>query len=135
MKKMFTLVLVIVLTVGFGFGADKVQAATNDTQKPFVIGAPYDVPFGFVLDIDTSNPTIGRDNEIKEAAEALGAGKNIIVAGGPAGTVSDEMFKSIIEEAGKINPNHSGSIVRIGGQDAAGTQALMMYFLMNVRYF
>lgn len=110
------------------------QAATDNTQKTFVIGALYDVPIAYVPDAAISDP-ISRDKAIGETAKALASGKNIVVAGGPAGAVSDEMYKAIIEEAGKVNPNHGGSIIRIGGQDATETQSLMMWFLTSSRYF
>jgi len=135
MKKIMSVILAVVFTVvGFGFGVDQAQAATVAIQKPFVIGALYDVPFGFVPDAVISSP-VERDKAIDGAGKALASGKNIVVAGGPAGPISGEMFEAIISEAGKITPNHTGSIIRIGGQDSGETQQLMMWFMTRARYF
>jgi len=134
MKKIITLVLAVVFTIGgLGFGSDQAQAAMGGTQ-PFIIGAICDMPFGSGPDIAISDP-IEREKAIGETAKALASGRDIIIAGGPAGAVSNEMFESIVQEAEKITPNHVGSIIRIGGQDMEGTQRSMMYYLSSAHYF
>lgn len=133
--KIISAILAVAITfVGFGFGVDQAQASAADPKKTFIIGAIYDMPFGLSPDIAISDP-IGRDKAIGETAKALASGRNIVIAGGQAGAVSNEMFESIVQEAEKITPNHVGSIIRIGGQDMEGTQRSMMYFLSSARYF
>lgn len=129
-KKCLTAILAVVLTLIIP-GA---ILADSNSEKIVIVGAAWDMPAGASPTVDTS-VTLNKQETIEIAAEYLSKSKNLIIAGGPGGTVNEEMYQAIIEEASKLNPDHGGSIVRIGGLNKDETRLFMHNYLASLRIF
>lgn len=128
-KRVMVAVLALMLAL-----IPSVALADYNSGKIVIVGAEWDMPLGVSPTVDTSI-TLNKQETIEIAAEYLSRSKNLIVAGGPGGTVNEEMYQDIIEGAAKLNPDHGGSIVRIGGKDKEETRQFINSYLSSLRIF
>ena len=151
----FTKADVLQVANKYGFGSQDIIDMQNKWQKisllnkkPVIVGAAWDLPPVYsesrdgwgvnYIDVTGNYNTWDMphfDLWIDLAANVLASGENLLVAGGPCGPVSNSMYQTIINQAAKINPKHTGSIIRIGGVDRAETQRLVDDFLLSARYY
>jgi hypothetical protein len=115
----------------FYYGADK----HCYYHGPTVVGALYDMPKNVESGciIDTTDIQELKSN-IEQVAQFLAKGSDIVVAGGPGGSVSDASYQEIIDRANELDPNHCGSIVRIGGEEREQTVRFMESYMWDKIY-
>lgn len=152
-KKIMAVVSTVILTVlGFIGSVNQAQASTAgiypNIKTPVLVGAIYDMPEMYAESRDSSGvgfvDTTGTYNTweashyaswVELAAADLANGDDLVIAGGPGGTVSEAQYERILEEALIANPNLTGSMVRIGGKDRKETQELVSEYIQSARYF